>query len=1093
MMNRIFILIAVLLVNLFFMGSTGFGQTKITTVRGKVTDSKDKLPVIGASVVEVDNEKRTVNGVSTDIEGNYVLRIANPANKIMVSMIGYNTQKEISINGRGLINILLVPSSNDLNDVVISSRKKTNNGTGLNIDDRDRTTAVATINAKDLEEMQAPSIDQALQGRLAGVDIAATSGDPGAGMSIRIRGTSSINGSTDPLIVVDGMPFETTVPSDFNFATADEQGYAQLLNIAPSDIKDISVLKDAAATAVWGSRASNGVLIINTKRGMMGKPQITYTFKGSYSKQPSAVPMLSGDQYSMLIPEEFMNRNGVPLNTQTVKEFQYDPQDLYWYKNYSNNTDWVGAITQVGYLQDHNVSVSGGGEKAKYFASLGYFNQEGTTKGTDLGRITTRINLDYNVSERIRFRTDISYTHVNNSQLYSNVRDVAYNKMPNMGIYAYDDYGKLTQNYFSPATNIQGFFFFDDKNAVKGTYNPVAMALTANNRLIGDRVIPHFNLQYDVIKDILFATTDIQFDINTQKIKTFLPEIATGRPFTEITVNRGTDTDYDQFIVGTKTNLIFAPKMGEKHKLQSMMSFQTNDNRFVNQNTMNSNTASSLLQDPSIPGRTENEQIRLSTVQTQTRSAALLLNATYGYLDRYLINVAVRGDANSRFAPNNRYGLFPSLSARYRLSGEKFMRKVNFIDDLSFRFSYGQAGNAPKRDYSFYNTYGNYDWSYMGLPGVYSQNMELTNLKWETVVGTNYGLSLSLFKSRVVLDAEIYRNRTKNLFFQGLRVASYNGFDGVDMNVGTMDNQGWEFNISLQVVRTKKWKFDFNFNIAQNQNMIREISPLYPTENSARITVNGQYKQFLQVNNPFGSFYGFKYQGVYGSRDETVARDKNGEAILSPNGEKIYMRFNYPATDYVFQPGDAKYEDINHDGTIDYKDIVYLGNSNPKFSGGFGPSVAFGNLRVSAFFSYRTGYQLINGTKMNTTNMFGYGNQSTAVLRRWRNEGDVTDVPRALYGSGYNWLGSSRYVEDGSYLKWRTITVRYDLGTAMLKRIKLSGLSVYMTGENLITFTKYLGQDPEVGTKINGPFSVAIDNSMTPPVKTVTLGLSTRF
>lgn len=1093
-MNKLFTCFSVMLFSIVLCCGTVQAQAPVTSVRGKVTDAKDKQPIPGASVVEVDKDKRTVNGVSTDIEGNFVLKISNPSNKIMVSYIGYTTQKEININGRSVINVQLVSSSNVLDDIVISSRRKTNNGTGMNVDDRDRTTAVATIDAKVLEEMQAPSIDQALQGRLSGVDIAATSGDPGAGMSIRIRGTSSINGATDPLIVVDGMPYETSVPDDFNFATADDQGYAQLLNIAPSDIKEISVLKDAAATALWGSRASNGVLIITTKRGNIGKPQMSYTFKGSYSKQPTAIPMLNGDQYSMLIPESYMNRNGVPLNTQTIKEFQYDPQDPYWYNNYSQNTDWVSAITRVGYLQDHNISISGGGEKARYFASLGYFGQKGTTKGTDLGRITTRINLDYVVSNRIRFRTDIAYTNVNNNQLYSNVRDVAYTKMPNMSINEYNEFGLLTPNYFSPASNIQGFFFFNDKNEVKGTYNPVAMALAATNKLQGNRVIPKFNLQYDIIKGLLLATTDIQFDINTQKVNTFLPQIATGRPFTELVVNRATDSDYDQFIVGTKTNFIFTPEPGKKHKFQGMLSIQTNDNRYVSQNTMNGNTASSLLQDPSVPGRTQNDQIKLSSVLTQTRSVAALINGTYSFLDRYILNVALRGDGNSRFGPDNRYGLFPSLSARYRVSGESFMKKLTFIDDLSFRFSYGQAGNAPKRDYTFYNTYGNYDWSYMGESGVYSQNMELTSLKWETVHGTNYGISAAFFKNRISLDAEIYRNRTKNLFFNDLRLASYTGFSTVNMNVGTMDNQGWELNVSTQVLNKKNLKIDFNFNIAQNQNMIREISPLYPTENSARINENGKYKQFLQINNPFGSFYGFKYAGVYKDKEATVATDKNGAPILDPSGNKVYMRFNYPATDYIFQPGDAKYEDINNDGSIDYKDIVYLGNSNPKFTGGFGPSVTInGNLKVSAFFSFRTGYQLINGTMMNTTNMFNYNNQSTAVLRRWRNEGDVTDIPRALFGTGFNWLGSSRYVEDGTYLKWRTLTVRYDLNKNFLKRIRLNALSVYATGENLLTFTNYLGQDPEVGTKINGPFSIAIDNSMTPPVRTITLGITTRF
>ncbi|MEI9808543.1 MAG: hypothetical protein WDO16_12100 [Bacteroidota bacterium] len=293
---------------------------------------------------------------------------------------------------------------------------------------------------------------------------------------------------------------------------SDEVGYAQLLNIAPSDIRDISILKDAAATAVWGSRAANGVVVINTKRGVVSKPVLTYTFKGSVTKQPDAIPMLNGDQYSTLIPEEYMNPTGTPL-PQSVKEFQYDPNDPYWYHNYSNNTSWIDAITQTGFIQDHNISMSGGGEKARYFASLGYFNQKGTTIGTDLDRINTRINLDYIVSDKIKFRSDFAYSYTNNDRNFAvNLRDIAYRKMPNMSIYEYDEYGNNTGNYFSPFSNIQGSYGgLDNKGKVIGTVNPVAMANEATNNIISQRVTPHFRLEYAILKDILQATFDVQF------------------------------------------------------------------------------------------------------------------------------------------------------------------------------------------------------------------------------------------------------------------------------------------------------------------------------------------------------------------------------------------------------------------------------------------------------------------------------------------------------------------------------------------------------------------------------------------------------
>ena len=250
----------------------------------------------------------------------------------------------------------------------------------------------------------------------------------------------------------------------------------------------------------------------------------------------------------------------------------------------------------------------------------------------------------------------------------------------------------------------------------------------------------------------------------------------------------------------------------------------------------------------------------------------------------------------------------------------------------------------------------------------------------------------------------------------------------------------------------------------------------------------------MQVNNPFGSFYGFRYLGVYKDMEATLAKGASGKTIVGPNGQEVYMRFNYPNVDYIFQPGDAMYEDRNHDGNINYMDVVYLGNSNPTITGGFGSSITFKErLKVTAFFNYRYNYDVVNRTKMLTTNMWGYDNQSTAVLRRWKNINDDTDIPRAMYGTGYNWLGSSRYVEDGSFMRLRTVTVRYNLSKQLAQKIKLKNASIYTTAENVFTITKYTGQDPEVTTKINGPFSVAMDESMTPPVKTFTMGISAQF
>ncbi len=1070
---------------LFFIGFSSIAQTATDKIliKGKIIDAADKSSIIGASVIEKDKDDRTVTGVSTNIDGDFAIKISNPSNKLSVSYIGYKTQI-LSIGNRKIFNVSLV-SSNNLNTVEIKGNVVVTNG-NLSIDRRDNTHSDVTIQAKDLEELQASSIAEALIGRMPGVDIVASSGDPGAGFAIKIRGTSSINGATNPLIVVDGMPYETAIPTDFNFATADEQGYASLLSIAPSDIKDITVLKDAAATAVWGSRASNGVLIINTKRGAVSAPVVNYTFKGSKTAQPKAIPLLNGNQFSELIPEEYQNINGIPLPLSFVPEFQHDPANPYYYYNYSQNSDWLAAITRTGYTGDNNISISGGGVNARYYASVGYNNQTGTTLGTAYDRLNARLNLDYIVSTKIRFRTDIAYTHaITKGNILKNVRAIAQIKMPNQSIYEYDEYGHQTTNYFSPTTNIQGSY--------PNTYNPVALAQNGINNIYDDRVTPHFTIDYTLIPNLLRLNQDFQFDIATGRTASFLPQNATGRPVTETVVNRAYNFDSDSYSVYNKTNLTFTPNLGEKHSFLGLLSLQLTDTKSTSQSALTSNTASTFLQDPSAGSRIQNAELGIASTGDERRSIAALFQGQYKFLDRYIVAAALRLDGNSNFGPGQRYGLFPSISTRWRISGEPFMKKLTFVNDLSLKAGYGVAGNAPTRPYSFYNTYNNYSFTYLGQAGVSSANIGLDHLRFEKVIGKDLGLNLIVLNNRININIDVYQHTTKDLFFPNT-IASFNGFTGLTLNVGTLDNQGYEINLVTTPLKSKNWIIDFNLNIAHNENVIREISPYVSTQ-TGNGTINGSYLSTLQLNNPLGSFYGYVYQGVYKDDAATIATDKNGNPIYLPNSTTpIHTVFNYPSIGYQFQAGDAKYQDINHDGVIDSRDIVYLGNGNPKVTGGFGPTITYKrNWKVNLFFSYRYGFSIINSTEMNTTNLYNFDNQSTAVLRRWQKPGDVTDIPRALYRTGYNWLGSSRYVEDGSFLRFSSATLRYNLDQLLAKKLGLKSASIYVTGQNLYTWTNYRGQDPEISARAGDIYQQPIDGSTTPAVKTYTLGLTASF
>ncbi|HTN36964.1 MAG TPA: hypothetical protein VL053_07795, partial [Arachidicoccus sp.] len=367
--------------------------------------------------------------------------------------------------------------------------------------------------------------------------------------------------------------------------------------------------------------------------------------------------------------------------------------------------------------------------------------------------------------------------------------------------------------------------------------------------------------------------------------------------------------------------------------------------------------------------------------------------------------------------------------------------------------------------------------------------------KWQTLVGSNLGFNLWMFNSRIKIDVEVYRNRIKDMFYDKLQIPSYTGFSAMAANVGTMDNQGWELLINTIPYKTKNWRIGFDFNMSRNTNIIRSISPFYPRENRIKIDQNGIYKTYLQIGNPFGSFYGYKYEGVYTDKEATLVRDAAGKQVTGANGEQLYMRFAYPSVDYTFQAGDAKYADINHDGNIDDQDIVYLGNGLPKITGGFGLNVTFmERLKLITFFDYKLDYDVVNQADMNLTSMYGFNNQSTAVLSRWRNPGDITNMPRALYRSGYNWLGSSRYVQDASYVRLQAVTLRYNFGPKLLNRLRVRSAAFYVTVENLYTWTKYKGQNPDVSiVGDNDPFAYPKDDALTPPSRNVLFGLNVSF
>jgi TonB-linked SusC/RagA family outer membrane protein len=911
-------------------------------------------------------------------------------------------------------------------------------------------------------------------------------------MSIRIRGVSTLNANDRPLIIVDNVPYETSIASDFDFATANEEGYAQMLNIAVDDIKEITVLKDAAATALWGTKAANGVLAITTKRGMKSlRPKVSYTYRGTFSFKPEPIPMLNGDQYSTLILEGVMNVTGIPLDQVENKEFLYDRSEPWWFYNYGQNTNWLDEITRNGYIHNHDFSLTGGGDKARYRFSVNYQDQEGVTLGTSLNRFTTRLNLDYYISDKLRLGADLSYAHGMSERNYisgnskNNLHAVAYRKMPNMGVYEFDTDGNQMPVYFSPDRNIQGSY--------SGTYNPVAMADAGEYTTVNDRIIPKFQLNYRILKGLTY-TFDIAFDINNTKRNWFLPQIATGRHWTDLNVNRATDQDEDSYIIYTNNRLSYANTFRDIHELTATLNFQTNDSKALRYTATSASSATSEFRDPSIPARVQEGGLTLETRSSQNRDNGIVAMVHYALLDRYIIAAGVRREGNSRFDEKFRYGFYPSLSLAWRLSGEPFLRSLNFLDDLRIKASYGQNGYPPRSPYMFFNRYRTFDYTYLGNTAVFPENMQLEDLRWESFITKNLGFTLEMFKTRLMIDFDIYQNSTKDMFEYGVDIPTSSGYEGILMNVGSLNNQGWDLSFRSYPVRTDELTISLDFNLAKNYNILREVADNYPLERG-RTTTNGDYKRIIQVGNPIGSFYGYRYLGVYKDEEDLVAIDASGSKVYDANGDPVNMVYNYPAVNYEFQPGDAKYEDINHDGNINYLDVVYLGDANPDFTGGFGSTLKYKGLSLNIYFYGRYGNEIINESKMNGENMFYYDNQTTATLRRWRKPGDETDIPRALIGYGYNWLGSDRYVDDGSFLRLKYVTLSYYMPRSLIGRIGLEQLRLSLQLTNLLTFTNYLGQDPEINinSRDGTIYTVGYDRSNTPRPKELTFTINVNF
>lgn len=734
-------------------------------------------------------------------------------------------------------------------------------------------------------------------------------------------------------------------------------------------------------------------------------------------------------------------------------------------------------------------------------------SQNGTVIGQEYKRLSSRAYLDYRVSDKLRFITELSYSYSDNDRSYNflnsgtpndklSILGIAYKKMPNVSIYEQNASGVDNRNkYYSilPSSGLNT----DQRLLV----NPVALANLAVNNVKNFRILPTFRLQYDFFDnkvESLKYRMYVSFDINNDKTTRFLPGNVTSLLWNHGFFNRIQSGDSEALTVQTDNNLSWETNFGgDNHYLLTYGSIQTTEGRSTYQGNDSHSLPTQTQLDPSAPAFIEG----LYTSRSHWRSVGYLLRAHYSYKSKYIVSATYRRDGSTKFGDGMKFGNFPGISLKWIASDEPFMKNLDWLSMLAFRPGWGLAGNQPQYEYLHFSLYRDFS-GYIDMSAQRPVTIQLKNLKWETTSSFNYGIDLGLFDDKLQADINVYTKKTKDLLFKEVSIPKTSGFVELSyQNAGTMDNTGWEINLyANRLFSRKDFSMDFRFNIANSVNRIESLKPeIMKKFNSDFNYENGSYLTRIQEGNSFGSIYGFRYKGVYQydeykvdvQENSPVARNASGKVILDEEGEPIPMMFAYGRSNaYKFRGGDAIYEDVNHDGSIDELDIVYLGNSNPLFNGGFGPTFKYKTLSFTAFFNFRVGNKIVNMARMHAENMYSTNNQSIAVNWRWRTDGDVTNMPRALYQYGYNWLGSDRFVEDGSFLRLKYLTVNYAVPRDKLKMLKIDRLSLYATVNNLFVLSSYTGVDPEVGY---GAIGVSEDWGQTPRSKDLTIGITVGF
>lgn len=985
---------AFMLMLVLTLSSSMFAQKKIT---GIVVDEKGES-VIGASV----SEKGTTSGTATDIDGKFSLEVKDGA-VIVVSYLGFLTQ-EIIVNDRSDFHIIMKDNTEMLNEVVVV-------GYGV-MRKKDLTGSLASVGAKSLKDKPVANIGEALQGQAAGVQVV-NAGAPGSNVSIRIRGLGSIN-STEPLLVIDGVP--TDMP---------------LNALNQNDVETIDILKDASATAIYGSRGANGVVLITTKKGKSGDGIISVSANWGIQDATSVPKMLNASQFASLHNDMMANNN------RTQRPDFEDPT------SWGKGTDWTDALLRTAAMQNYSVSYSGGTDKSNYYVSGSVFDQNGIVINTSYRRYTLQFNNESKVRPWLKFGNNVTLSHdTKKNGDYSILNTLA--SLPTQSIYNEDG------TYSGPGTEAQ---YYGDLR------NPIGTARLNNTTTKGYNVLGNLYGEASLFDKVTYKMTG-GIDFKFWDENNFTPKYD-WQPIPVVNSYRSEQSNKSLTYLWDNT-LTYMDTFNEKHNLNVMIGSSAQNNTYNYSKASiqgflsdSNNQLNNGLLDPTVGG-SKNEWALLS----------FFGRVNYSFNDKYLLTATVRRDGTSRITKANRWGTFPSFSGAWRLSEESFYKRNNILSDIKIRMGYGVTGNQGVLDnYAAVTRLKTSQYVFNGTPvsTLYPLVMPNPDIKWETVKQGNIGFDASLFKQRINVTFDAYVKNTTDMLVS-MVVPITTGYSDIYtpmINAGKVRNTGWELTVASQNIKGDfEWNTDFN--ISYNKNKIIKLNN--------NVSIYSGYQQHT-VGLPVGSFYGWVTNGIFQNWNEVNSYAYQYQGTDAANGTA---------------PGDIKFLDINNDGVVNDYDRTYIGNPTPAWNFSMTNSFSYRNFDMQVFLQGVAGNDIYNANRVTLEGMYTVRNQTKKVLNRWTGEGTSNSMPRAIYSDpNKNTRTSTRFIEDGSYLRLKNLTLGYTLPESLIKKASINSLRFYMSAQNLLTLTKYSGFDPEI--------QGGVDNSNYPLTRTISFGVDLKF